>query len=495
MNGISAESISETLQIAVGGQAVDLLHLPREKEDVDILLQVPRANRATTEELLALRVRSTGNPGAPLVPLRELVKVEQTVVDKSLYHKNLMPVTYVIGDVAGVVESPVYAILNMNQALKALDTREFGGSGATLKVFNAVQPFTDGEPALKWDGEWHITIEVFRDLGSAFAACLVLMFILMVGWFRSFLTPLIVMMAIPFSLVGIMPAHGALGAFFTATSMIGFMAGAGIVVRNSIILVDFIEQRVAEGLPLAEAVVDAGAVRFRPMLLTALAVVVGASVILADPIFQGLAISLMAGEIASLLISRMAVPVLYFMATQFGSLKTRGNPHFGPKHALHHRIQKNIRIRECIRWNHHWGHQTQTTTLCSRSNPHQRRGTFAKSSRNKLIREKPCFCPSFRMCRKGGVPKARILKRRPKLMLEVRWFFRVQILWHRDYWRVVPNPISLESGEKVFQIFFPYVRSHLPPPIMPHFHPHSLKNPPIPPYSQKNAQPNFCGAV
>ena len=143
---------------------------------------------------------------------------------------------------------------------------------------------------------------------------LVLIFILMVGWFRSFLTPLVVMAAIPFSLVGILPAHGLLGAFFTATSMIGFMAGAGIVVRNSIILVDFIELRLAEGMPLDQAVVDAGAVRFRPMLLTALAVVVGASVILADPIFQGLAISLMAGEIASLLISRMAVPVLYFMA-------------------------------------------------------------------------------------------------------------------------------------------------------------------------------------
>ena len=202
----------------------------------------------------------------------------------------------------------------MNQALRVLDTREFGGSGAKLKILNAVQPFTDNAPVLKWDGEWQITIEVFRDLGLAFAAVLVLIYILMVGWFRSFLTPVIVMAAIPFSLVGILPAHGALHAFFTATSMIGFMAGAGIVVRNSIILVDFIEQRLREGMPLAEAVVDAGAVRFRPMLLTALAVVVGASVILADPIFQGLAISLMAGEIASLLISRMAVPVLYFMA-------------------------------------------------------------------------------------------------------------------------------------------------------------------------------------
>jgi len=167
---------------------------------------------------------------------------------------------------------------------------------------------------MKWDGEWQVTIEVFRDLGLAFGAVLILIYMLMVGWFKNYTTPLIVMTVIPFSLVGIMPAHGAMGAFFTATSMIGFMAGAGIVVRNSIILVDFIEQRLREGMPLAEAVVDAGAVRFRPMLLTALAVVVGASVILADPIFQGLAISLMAGEIASLLISRMAVPVLYFMA-------------------------------------------------------------------------------------------------------------------------------------------------------------------------------------
>jgi len=345
LHGISAETISQTLAIAVGGMSVDLVHKPLEKEDVNIVLELPRASRTTPEELLALRVRSGDanalpEPGsttsAPLIPLRELVTVEQTITDKSIYHKNLMPVTYVIGDVAGVVESPVYAIQAMNKALAKLDAREFGGvaadvsprqtasgsnqdgraltSAATVKIYNATQPFTDNAPAIKWDGEWHITIEVFRDLGTAFAACLVLIYVLMVGWFRSFLTPVIVMMAIPFSLVGIMPAHGAMGAFFTATSMIGFMAGAGIVVRNSIILVDFIEQRLREGMPLAEAVVDAGAVRFRPMLLTAMAVVVGASVILADPIFQGLAISLMAGEVASLAISRMAVPVLYYMA-------------------------------------------------------------------------------------------------------------------------------------------------------------------------------------
>jgi multidrug efflux pump subunit AcrB len=379
LHGISAETISQTLAIAVGGQSVDLLHVPLEKEDVNIVLQLPLASRTTPEELLALRVRSGDanalpEPGAvagvpPLIPLRELVTIERTITDKSIYHKNLMPVSYVIGDVAGVIESPVYAILKMNEAIAKLDAREFvaagilpavepdfqpggknatndfgasgnpgdslhaeqipGGkmppstaakmaaatkNGAPIKIYNATQPFTDDHPAIKWDGEWHITLEVFRDLGTAFAACLVLIYVLMVGWFRSFLTPMIVMMAIPFSLVGIMPAHGALGAFFTATSMIGFMAGAGIVVRNSIILVDFIEQRLREGMPLAEAVVDAGAVRFRPMLLTAMAVVVGASVILADPIFQGLAISLMAGEVASLLISRMAVPVLYYMA-------------------------------------------------------------------------------------------------------------------------------------------------------------------------------------
>ena len=313
LHGISAEDITETLRIATQGVPVDILHVPEDKEDVVIQLELPRAQRSRPEDLLALRVRS-GKADSALIPLRELVRLERSIADKSIYHKNLMPVTYVIGDVAGEVESPVYAIFSMNRALQKLDSRQYGGNGTPIRIYNAQQPFNDHQPALKWDGEWHITIEVFRDLGTAFAAVLVLIFILMVGWFRSFLTPLIVMVAIPFSLVGILPAHGAMGAFFTATSMIGFMAGAGIVVRNSIILVDFIEQRLAEGMPLAQAVVDAGAVRFRPMLLTALAVVVGAAVILADPIFQGLAIALMAGEVATLLISRMAVPVLYYMA-------------------------------------------------------------------------------------------------------------------------------------------------------------------------------------
>jgi multidrug efflux pump subunit AcrB len=324
LHGISAETISQTLKIAVGGESVDLLHVPREKEDVNIVLQLPLASRSNPEELLALRVRSgdanalpepsIAGAAAPLVPLRELVKVKQTITDKSIYHKNLMPVTYVIGDVAGAVESPVYAILKMNEALAKLDTREFGGDGTKLKILNAVLPFTDQQPAMKWDGEWHITIEVFRDLGLAFAAVLVLIYILMVGWFRSFLTPMIVMVVIPFSLIGVLPAHGLLHAFFTATSMIGFMAGAGIVVRNSIILVDFIEMRLAENHPLAEAVIEAGMIRFRPIMLTALAVVAGATVILADPIFQGLAIALMAGSLISMFTAPVLVPLLYFMA-------------------------------------------------------------------------------------------------------------------------------------------------------------------------------------
>ncbi len=234
------------------------------------------------------------------------------IEDKSIYHKNLMPVTYVTADVAGAMESPVYAVLATGPKIGDIRMPE----GYSIEQYTARQPSDDARYAMKWDGEWHITYEVFRDLGLAFAAVLVLIYVLVVGWFQSFVTPLVIMAAIPFSLVGILPAHGLLNAFFTATSMIGFIAGAGIVVRNSIILVDFIELRLKEGMPLDEAVIDAGAVRFRPMLLTAAAVVVGSTVILFDPIFQGLAISLMAGEIASLLLSRMTVPVVYYIVNK-----------------------------------------------------------------------------------------------------------------------------------------------------------------------------------
>lgn len=306
LHGISDVQVAQTLAVAAGGQSAGLLHQPEEREDVPIMVRLEREHRSDIARLLELRLPSRN--GA-MIPLSELVTVVRDVEDKSIYHKNLMPVTYVTADVAGVVESPVYAILGIGDMVETL----IAPDGGKVTQLTASQPFSDSTYSVKWDGEWHITYEVFRDMGIAFAVVLLLIYILVVGWFQSFITPLVIMAAIPFSLVGILPAHGMMGAFFTATSMIGFIAGAGIVVRNSIILVDFIELRLNEGSPLKEAVVDAGAVRFRPMMLTAAAVVVGSAVILFDPIFQGLAIALMAGEIASLLLSRMTVPIAYYM--------------------------------------------------------------------------------------------------------------------------------------------------------------------------------------
>ena len=313
LNGISERQITQAIEIAVGGYSFDLYHQPQEKEAVNIVLELPIEQRARVESILNISLRGTELPHSPQVPLRELVIVSEQSVEQPIYRKNLKPVIYVTADVADTVESPVYAIFEMNEQIAKLDGKQFGGTQKHIELYNLNQPFSENEPSMKWDGEWHITLEVFRDLGMAFCVVMVLIYMLMVGWFKNYITPLVVMAAIPFSLIGILPAHWGFGAFFTATSMIGFMAGAGIVVRNSIILVDFIELRLRQGEPLAKAVVDAGAIRFRPMLLTALAVIIGASVILADPIFQGLAISLMFGEIASLLISRMAVPVLYYV--------------------------------------------------------------------------------------------------------------------------------------------------------------------------------------
>lgn len=307
ISGISPEQIAQTLRVAVEGMNVGLLHIPSEKEDTYINLRLPKSERSSLAELQQIKV--IGNRGN-LVPVSELVTVQELKTDKSIYHKNLMPVVYVTADVAGAVESPVYAILGLNDKIAEMKLPE----GYELERYVASQPFLTDKYAMKWDGEWHITYEVFRDMGIAFAAVMVLIYILVVGWFQSFKTPLTIMAAIPFSLVGILPAHALMGAFFTATSMIGFIAGAGIVVRNSIILVDFVELRMKHGMSLVDAVVDAGAVRFRPMLLTAAAVIVGSAVMLADPIFQGLAISLMAGEVASLLLSRMAVPVLFYLS-------------------------------------------------------------------------------------------------------------------------------------------------------------------------------------
>ncbi len=311
LSGISEDDVARTMQIASAGYAAGLLHAERSKEDVPLTLRLDRASRSDLERILNLKI--AGRNGR-LVALRELARVERETADKSIYHKNLMPVTYVTGDVAGAMESPVYAILKLGPEMDRIKPAE----GYVMEQHMAALPSDAEHYSMKWDGEWHITYEVFRDLGIAFAAVLILIYALVVGWFQSFVTPIVIMAAIPFSLVGILPAHGLLHAFFTATSMIGFIAGAGIVVRNSIILVDFVELRLKEGMALDAAVIDAGAVRFRPMMLTAAAVVVGAGVILFDPIFQGLAIALMAGEVASLALSRMTVPVVYFVVNRKG---------------------------------------------------------------------------------------------------------------------------------------------------------------------------------
>jgi multidrug efflux pump subunit AcrB len=311
LSGISPAEISQSVAMALGGTQVGLMHQVSEREDVPIHVQLSRESRSSADALRGLYLNA---PDGAMVPLGELANVHEATIDKNIYRKNQREVVYVTADVAGAEESPVYAIGTLGKKIDALKIPE----GYGIAQFTAIQPPDTKKLAVKWDGEWHITYEVFRDLGLAFAAVLVLIYVLVVGWFKSFKTPLVIMAPIPLTLVGILPAHAAMGAFFTATSMIGFIAGAGIIVRNSIILVDFIKLRREQGMPLEEAVADAGAVRFRPMLLTAAAVVVGAGVILFDPIFQGLAISLMAGEVASTLLSRMAVPVLYYMSERGG---------------------------------------------------------------------------------------------------------------------------------------------------------------------------------
>jgi len=325
LHGVSPADVTRTLQIGLGGVNAGLLHDPQSREDVPIEVRLSRPDRSGIEELGRLKLPT---PTGQQIALQEVTNLQQTTIDTSVYRKNLQPVVYVTGDVAGEEESPVYAILKMSDTINKIQLPQ----GYAVKQHKGTTlPERSDRFSMKWDGEWHITVEVFRDLGLAFAAVLVLIYVLVVGWFGSFKTPLVIMAPIPLTLVGILPAHALIGAFFTATSMIGFIAGAGIIVRNSIILVDFIELRRSQGMSLEEAVVDAGAVRFRPMLLTAAAVVVGASVILFDPIFQGLALSLMAGEVASTVLSRMAVPVLYYL-TQRGR-ESKPVPHGSLAHA------------------------------------------------------------------------------------------------------------------------------------------------------------------
>jgi multidrug efflux pump subunit AcrB len=301
--GASVEQITQTLALALSGAPAGLASEPTAREAVEIVPRLPRDRRSSVNDLLALPVATMHGPQ----PLARFVHVVPETLQSERMRKNLRPVIYVTGDVAGAVEAPVYAILDMNRALDTLRVQ-----GRHIRIYNATQPDSLDQTAIKWDGEWQVTIEVFRDLGLAFAVVLILIYVLVVGWFQSFTVPLVIMAPIPLTLIGILPGHAITGAFFTATSMIGMIALAGIIVRNSILLVDFIQLAEARGRSLREAVIEAGAVRFRPIALTAAAVVVGGIVMVLDPIFQGLAVALMSGAVVATLLTMIVVPLLYW---------------------------------------------------------------------------------------------------------------------------------------------------------------------------------------
>jgi len=304
--GIAPAQAVAALRLAVSGADAGYLHIEGELEPLPLHLTLPLGERSRLQELGALELRSASGAG---VPLSEIVKLEETTGATSRFRKNLRPVVYVVGDVAGEQESPVYAILDLAEKVDTLQ----GPNGEKVAQLYHGSPTSTENTTVKWDGEWQITYEVFRDLGLAFAGVLLLIYFLIVGWFHSFRVPLVMMIAIPLSLIGILPAHWLFGAFFTATSMIGFIALAGIMVRNSVLLIDFVDLDLEKGASLREAVLEAGAVRLRPILLTAGAVAVGSFVILFDPIFQGLAISLLAGSVASTLLTLVVVPVVHYM--------------------------------------------------------------------------------------------------------------------------------------------------------------------------------------
>ena len=301
--GASVEQITRSVYLALSGTPVGIASSSTALEGTAIVPRLPLQQRSSIDALLALPVSTATG----LQPLARFVTVLSATRESSRVRKDLRPAIYVTGDVAGVIESPVYAILAMNKKLDAVRV-----NGARIARYNAVQPSSLTETAIKWDGEWQVTIEVFRDLGLAFAIALLLIYVLLVGWFQSFKVPLVIMAPIPLTLIGILPAHALSGAFFTATSMIGMIALAGIIVRNSILLVDFIQLAEERGRTLREAVLEAGAVRFRPIALTAAAVVVGGLVMVLDPIFQGLAVALMSGAVVATLLTMVVVPLLYW---------------------------------------------------------------------------------------------------------------------------------------------------------------------------------------
>ncbi|MCF6295842.1 MAG: efflux RND transporter permease subunit [Flavobacteriaceae bacterium] len=304
--GVTPQQIVYTMNMAMSNRAITTLYDEDASTQVGLVLALDEKEKSTLSDISQLKVRSKQGT---MISIGDLVDIKERTKAKSIYRKNQKRVVYVMADMAGELESPAYAILGMEDKLKEIKLPE----GFTLEELYMNQPEFEDNYSVKWDGEWQITLEVFRDLGLAFIGAIIFIYILIVGWFQNFKAPLVMMVAIPLSLIGVIVGHWLMGAFFTATSFIGMIALAGIMVRNSVLLIDFVNLRLDEGVPIKQAVIEAGAVRTMPILLTAGTVVIGAFVILFDPIFQGLAISLMGGTIVSTVLTLLVVPLVYYL--------------------------------------------------------------------------------------------------------------------------------------------------------------------------------------
>lgn len=296
--GLNQKDITASISAALGGEDVTFLHTGHAKYPIPVRIDFPTKDKVDIYDFLDMKVQSTSGK---LIPLSEVVSIKDAMWEKSIYHKDLLPVVYVTGDMAGKIDSPLYGMLSLIHKLKN-----------EIKQHFISQPENTYNYSMKWDGEWQITYETFRDMGAAYSVGLILIYLLIVGQFRSYLVPLIIMAPIPLTVIGILPGHALLRAQFTATSMIGMIALAGIIVRNSILLVDFINKAIAMGEPIEKAVIQSAAVRSRPIILTAIAAMLGAFFILDDPIFNGLAVSLIFGILVSTLLTLVVIPLLYY---------------------------------------------------------------------------------------------------------------------------------------------------------------------------------------
>ncbi len=303
--GIPQSTIASSIAAVLGGEDVNYLHQKGARYPVPIRLQLPSADKGDIDRVLGLKLRAQNGT---LIPLSQLVKIQRTTRETSIYHKDLLPVVYVMGDMAGKLDSPLYGMAEIYSRL----TETNDTTGKPFAQYFISQPEHPVSYSLKWDGEWQITYETFRDMGIAYGLGIILIYFLVVAQFRSYIVPLVIMAPIPLTIIGVMPGHALLGAKFTATSMIGMIALAGIIVRNSILLVDFINQQINEGMELHQAVVNAAAVRAKPIILTALAAMMGAFFIIDDPIFNGLAVSLIFGILVSTVLTMVVIPVLYY---------------------------------------------------------------------------------------------------------------------------------------------------------------------------------------